>query len=150
MSDPYNSYGSQVAPVTRPAVAQSAPAPAPSRPTFDRIASLDVSDGWKRKFRLIEKAGGPDLPNFRDLPFGERFGMQMNFLAFFFGPIYYLIKGLWRQAVVYTVAIVVVLMVLEAMGVRVGRIGAAVGALYAVRANISYYKLRVLGEAPWI
>ena len=150
VSDPYNSYGSHVVPITRPAVAQSAPAPAPTRPTFDRIAGLDVSDGWKRKFRLIEKAGGPDLPNFRDLPFGERFGMQMNFLAFFFGPIYYLIKGLWRQAVVYTVAIVVVLMVLEAMGVRVGRIGAAVGALYAVRANISYYKLRVLGEAPWI
>jgi hypothetical protein len=36
------------------------------------------------------------------------------------------------------------------MGVRVGRIGPPSGALYAVRANNHYYKLRVSREAPWI
>ena len=41
---------------------------------------------------------------------------------------------------------------MEAAGL--GRFGRAVGygfaAVYAVRANISYYKRTVLGEAPWV
>jgi hypothetical protein len=46
---------------------------APVKPKNDVISGLDVSESWKRKFRLIEKAGGPDLSKFRDLSFGERF-----------------------------------------------------------------------------
>ena len=146
MSDPYNSYGASVPPATQPAAAT------PPRAKTDPISRLDVSESWKRTFRLIDQAGGPALPHFRDLSFGERFGLNFNILAFFFGPFYYLAKGLWRQAVVYFIFTVVLALLLEAMGL--GKLARGVGygfaAVYAIRANISYYKKVVLGDTPWL
>ena len=147
VSDPYNSYGSQVAPVAPSATATAVPAP-----IIDRISRLDVSDSWKRKFRLIDKAGGPDLPHFRDLPFGERFTLNFNILAFIFGPFYYVLKGLWRQAILYLIAAIVLIVLFEMAGL--GKVARAVGygfaAIYALRANPSHYKKVVLGESPWL
>lgn len=145
MSDPYNS-GPHVPP-TAPLVADPSPRAQP-----DPIARLDVSDAWKRKFRLIEKAGGPDLPHFRDLPFGERLSLSLNVLALLFGPVYYLIKGLWRQAVLYVVIAIALGLVLDAIGFGefLRGVGYGFSALYAFRANISYYKKAVLGETPWL
>lgn len=155
MSDPYNSYGSSLPSVaTAPAAPQAAaPRTVPPRlPPRDNIARLDVSDAWKRKFRLIEKAGGPDLPDFRELPFGDRMSININFLALFFGPIYYIVKGLWRQAVVYFVVAFVLILILDAIGLgKITRaVGSGLGIVYALRANISYYRKVVLGEAPWV
>ena len=146
MSDPYNSYGASVPPTAPPTAA------APPRTKSDPISHLDVSESWKRKFRLIDKAGGPDLPNFRDLPFGERFGLNFNILAFIFGPFYYLVKGLWRQAILYFIFTVALVLLLEAIGLgNFSRaVGYGFGAVYALRANISYYKKIVLGETPWL
>lgn len=150
MSDPYNSYGASIPPVKPPGAAPGAGAV--QRPQVDPIARLDVSDSWKRKFRLIEQAGGPDLPGFRDLPFAERFGLNFNVLAFFFGPIYFLIKGLWRQAVVYVVLAIALGVVFDIAGLeKLSRaIGYGIAAVFAVRANISYYKKVVLEETPWL
>jgi hypothetical protein len=117
----------------------------------DPIARLDVSDGWKRKFRLIEKAGGADLPNLRELPFGERRAIGFNFLAFFFGPFYYLAKGLWRPALMYfflALALSVVLG-LAGMGGLARAVGYGLAALYGMRANVACYRKVVLGEARW-
>ena len=94
----------------------------------------------------------PDLSRFRDLPLGERLGLNFNFLGFFFGPIYYLIKGLWRQAVVYLICSVAVAVLFEVVGL--GKFARGVGygfaMLYAMRANVSYYRKVVLGETPWL
>ena len=146
MTDPYNSYGSSVPPAAQPVLAP------PARAKADPIARLDVSESWKRKFRLIDKAGGPDLPHFRDLPFGERFGLNFNILAFIFGPFYYLAKGLWRQAILYFILAVALVLLFEAMGLgKFSRgIGYGFAAMYALRANISYYKRIVLGDTPWL
>ena len=146
MSDPYNSYGSSAPPISQPTTA------VPPRAKADSIARLQVSESWKRKFRLIDKAGGPDLPHFRDLPFGERFGLNFNVLAFIFGPLYYLAKGLWRQALLYFIFAVALVLLLEAMGLgKLSRgIGYGFAAVYALRANISYYKKVVLGDTPWL
>lgn len=67
----------------------------------DRIDRLTVSDKWKKRFKVITKAGGPRLPDFRSLPIAERRGINFNWLAFLLGPFYFLAKGLWRQAIVY-------------------------------------------------
>lgn len=145
MSDPYNSHGSSVSPITQPAAAT------PPRAKADSISRLEVSESWKRKFRLIDEAGGPDMPHFRDLPFRDRFGLNFNVFAFIFGPFYYLAKGLWRQAVLYFIIAVAILFLLEAMGFgRFSRgVGYGVAAVYALRANISYYKKVVLSDTPW-
>ena len=115
------------------------------------IEQLDVSDSWKNTFRLIEKAGGPDLPKFKDLSFGERFSMNFKILAFFLGPFYYLAKGLWKQAVLYLLLAIALILLLDAFGLdKVSKsVGYGFAAIYAVRANVSYYKKVVLGVTPW-
>ena len=122
--------------------------------SFD-IASLPVSDAWKARFRLIEKAGGVKVPQFKTLAFGERMKISFSILAFLFGPIYYIVKGMWKKGLalfaVCLVALFTVVFALELAGL--GRLanaaGYAVAAVFAVRANIDYYKKMVLGENGW-
>jgi hypothetical protein len=115
------------------------------------IAQLDVSDSWKDTFRLIERAGGPDLPHLKELKFGERFSINFKVLAFFLGPFYYLAKGLWKQAVLYLLFAIVLILLLDAFGFeKVSKsVGYGVAAIYSIRANISYYRKMVLGITPW-
>lgn len=145
MTDPYNSYQGP----TVPAPAVAAP---PARPARDAISRLDVSDRWKDLFRAIERAGGPELPRFRALSVPERRSIHFNWLAFIFGPVYYLAKGLWRQTVLYILIFIALALTLDALGLDkvLGGLGPGLSAFFAVRANISYYKKMVLGEAPWV
>jgi len=116
-----------------------------------RIDALKVSDAWKTRFRLIERAGGVKLPNLKALSFGQRMKVMFNVLAFLFGPLYYLTKGLWKKALVlFAICVVVVVVADLVMGDRFGNaIGIATGALFAVRANIDFYKKKVLGDDGW-
>ena len=147
MSDPYNSVGAQMA--APPPLNANAPAP---RPVRDPIAALDVSETWKRRFRLIEQAGGPGLPHQRELTSGERLSINFNFLAFFFGVFYYLAKGMWRQALAYVVLIFVLSLVLVALGWDNANraLATAFYIMFGMRANVSYYRRMVLGEKLWL
>lgn len=119
------------------------------------IDALPVSDAWKQKFRLIEKAGGARQPDLKSLSSGERMKIGFNIVAFLFGPVYYLVKGMWRKALsIFGACIVVIVIlgvVLDLLGV--GRVADALGygaaAVFAVRANIDYYKKMVLGDNGW-
>jgi hypothetical protein len=119
------------------------------------IDGLDVSASWKQKFHLIEKAGGPKQPKLKALSSGERFKIGFNILAFLFGPFYYLAKGMWKRAFslfgLCAVVVIVLAVILELLGL--GRITRALGygaaAVFAVRANIDYYKKCVLGDNGW-
>ena len=144
MSDPYNSAGAM--PTANPYAPPRASLQAPPR---DRISRLDVGDGWKDVFRLIEKAGGAKLPRFRDLANKERRAIQSNWRAFFLGPFYFLAKGLWRPALVVFATAVAIGLGLEAMGLGGVKTGMAVGFYCYMRANVLYYRLKVDGEQPW-
>jgi hypothetical protein len=145
MTDPYNSYQGPTVPT--PVVAAS-----PARPTRDAISGLDVSDKWKDRFRAIERAGGPSLPQFQKLSFRERSSIQFNWLAFIFGPLYFLAKGLWRQTIAYVLIAIALALLLDALGLDkvIRAMGMGFSAVYAIRANISYYKKVVEDEAPWL
>jgi hypothetical protein len=150
MTDPYNSAG----PISTPnpyappqANLQMGPAVA-TTPRNDPIARLDVSDHWKSVFRLIEKAGGAKLPQLRDLERAERRRIMANWRAFFLGPIYLLAKGLWLPALVVFSTAVAVGLALEAMGFGGAQLGVGVGIYCYMRANVLYYRLKVLGEMP--
>jgi len=78
---------------------QSAPKPQPSTTAAPSNELESISDSWKIKFELIEKAGGVKLPNAKNLPFGERMKVRFNVWGFLFGPFYYLVKGMWKKAV---------------------------------------------------
>lgn len=125
------------------------------KPANVQIGSLAVSDSWKQKFRLIRKAGGPRLQNLKALASSERFRIGFNVLAFFFGPIYYAAKGMWRKALslfgICLAAILVIGFALDLAGLsRVAdALGYATAAIFAVRANVDYYKKTVLGDNGW-
>lgn len=152
MSDPYNNNPFANNPYAPPQATADATV---RRTTPDPIARLDVSEFWKERFRLIEKAGGPDLPLIRNLPSAERMKIGFNWLAYLlavlFGPIHYFVKGLWRQGLVYLGITILVLMLLAAIGIN-PRAAVAIGmaAIYASRINVGYYRKVVLGNAPWL
>lgn len=124
-------------------------------PVHGDIESLPVSDAWKQKFLLLEKAGGPKQSNFKALSSGERLKIGFNIVAFLFGPLYYLAKGMWRKALTLFGVCVAVLVVigfaldLAGMSRVADALGYGVAAVFGVRANIDYYKKMVLGDNGW-
>src|SRR5689334_17182493 len=122
-------------------------------PTAD-IDSLDVSETWKKRFRAIQKAGGPAMPNRRALSTRERM-VNFNILAFLLGPVYYLLKGMWRKALTFFVAVTAVVFViaiileLNGLGEYSKSLAYGAAAFFAVRANIDYYKKMVLKDNGW-
>lgn len=153
MTDPYNSYPSNLPPLAANRVESTQPpqASATAQGKIDKIARLDVSDKWKERFRIIEKAGGYQLPDARMLTISESRKISSNWLAFIFWPIYLPLKGLWRQAIAYFLIGIACVLVMELVGLgKFGRVvGYGIGAVAMMRANIGYYKKVVLGEATW-
>jgi len=117
------------------------------------FTAAEIPAGWQRKFALLEKAGGPKMPKYRDLSFSERRGLLFSLWGFFFGPFYYLAKGMWKKAIsltaVCTVLIVVLALIFSAMHWSDGILNIVAGVIFAVRANIDYYKKMVLGDNGW-
>jgi len=121
--------------------------------TSSTISAQEISDAWKKKFVLLEKAGGPKLPKYRELAFGDRIKAVFNVWGFLFGPFYYLAKGMWKKAIVLTVlciaAIVIIEIILRDMKVSGAITNFIAPAIFASRANIDYYKKIILGENGW-
>jgi len=121
--------------------------------TSSTISAQEISDAWKKKFALLEKAGGPKLPKASELAFGDRINAVFNVWGFLFGPFYYLAKGMWKKAIVLTilciVAIVIIEMILRNMGISGTITNFIAPAIFATRANIDYYKKIMLGENGW-
>ena len=121
------------------------------------IDGLPVSEKWKEKFRLFRKAGAPKFSRLKELPAEERkrasFGF--NVLAFLFGPFYYIAKGMWRRGLSLLVVCISAVAAIEALLGLMGwtmlghALGYGIAAVYAVRANIDYYRKMVLGDNGW-
>jgi hypothetical protein len=117
-------------------------------------ATDSVSPSWTRKFALIEGAGGPKLPDLKKLKTGERVAVIFNIWGFLFGPIYYLVKGMWKKAITLTVfglgIIFVAIAALTMAGIDAERsLRFIIPTLFAIRANIDYYKKVVLKDNGW-
>lgn len=120
------------------------------------IAALPVSAKWQTRFRAIQRAGGAQMPDLKPLSAAERrAAVSLNILAFLFGPIYYACKGMWKKALtLFLVGALIVIglgLVLDHFGYQkiANALGYGVAALFAVRANIDYYKKMVLGDNGW-
>ena len=124
-------------------------------PTRVVIDFLPVSAAWKQKFRLLKQAGAPKLTNLKSLSFKERFTINFNIIAFLFGPFYYLAKGMWKKALsifaACAAAVMVIGFALDIAGLSKvsDALGYGVSAIFALRANIDYYKKMVLCENGW-
>ncbi len=106
------------------------------------IESLNVSEKWKVKFRLIEKAGGRigyGCPNISVLTPKERKEIGFNFWGFFFASMFYFVKGMWAKGLILlTVSIV--------LGLIFPPIAAVVWCWCGMAANGDYYRLKVLNR----
>lgn len=70
-------------------------------------------------------------------------------------PVYYIAKGMWKKGLALLLACVLVVIVLSialeyfGLGKIANALGYGVSAVFAMRANIDYYKKMVLGENGW-
>jgi hypothetical protein len=114
-----------------------------------------ISESWKRRFFLIEKAGGPKLSKIRDLSPGERMKVFNNIWASFFGPFYYLSKGMWKKAISLLAFSVVFFVIFTLFywptrsSLRFSMSFVCFTVNFGIRANIDYYKKMILNDNGW-
>jgi Protein of unknown function (DUF2628) len=74
------------------------------------LYSVDqLPQAWQQRFAFFESYGLPAWSTqpqaaYKALPFGKKRRLASNLLAFFFGPIYYFVKGMWRKGLVLLAA----------------------------------------------
>lgn len=112
-----------------------------------------ISDSWKKKFDLMEKAGGVKMQRIKELSFNEKNQVLFNVWGFLFGPIYYLAKGMWKKGISLTIASILAITIVEVICQKFGFsdfiTNFIAGAIFATRANIDYYKKIKLGDNEW-
>ncbi|MEB3035057.1 DUF2628 domain-containing protein [[Mycobacterium] nativiensis] len=123
----------------------------------DADARAELSPTWQQRFAFFDAHGVPSSSPqsraaLRALPFGTRMRITSNFLALFFFPFYFFVKGMWRKGVVWIgvavalAALGVALDVSDGVGRAIG-IGLAAGAM--TTANYGYYLHVVKGSRSW-
>ncbi len=118
----------------------------------------NLSKSWKDLFELFDKCGfngGKDPFAYKALPFWTRSRAQFNFLAFIFGPFYFLFKGMFRIAFSIFLFVIGLIGLLILFDLILGTnpsgfwTSSASGVIYALSANYAYYNYRVNGYRGW-
>jgi len=122
------------------------------------INELDVSESWKKKFEIFERAGefkNGSYENFKALSFMERRKIGFNFIAFIGQPFYYFFKRMWGKGWVlfgFSVLINAAITVVEIVAKihvpnAVYQIIPAV--MFAQMASYDFYRFKVYNETMW-
>ena len=116
-----------------------------------------LAPSWRLRFDFFDAYGLPSSSPqakaaYRALSFGQKLRLTSNILAFFFGPFYFMVKGMWRKglallALALTAGAVMVLLDVS-QSIERG-IGAAFGALAMTTANYAYYLHVVRRSESW-
>lgn len=128
----------------------------------ESIGGVEIKPKWRERFEFFDAHGSPATREyqaaFRHLSLGRRALLGFNILAFIFGPIYYVVLGMWRKALtllaiglgVGAVLTIVEMAVGSALSELVWRaVPVGFSALYATCANYSYYLHVVHGNRSW-
>jgi len=124
--------------------------------------SKKYSAKWQARFDFFDRYGAPSSPGFRDalksLTFRQKFRVNMNLIAFLFGPIYLFVLGLWKKNImlilimmaVYT-AVIIALAIVGMEFPRYLQVGLGYGfnALYGMTTNYNYYLKERKGDNSW-
>ena len=117
-----------------------------------RIDALPVSLGLKKKLHFVHDNLKGIQHGFPD--YGKRgvVWSAFNWWAFLFTVIYYLIKGLWRKALIFLAINCLLVFILELLGapdkVTMG-VGVGMGVLAGMCAYPDIYRKEVLREVFW-
>ncbi|HGN1704441.1 TPA: DUF2628 domain-containing protein [Providencia rettgeri] len=120
------------------------------------------SNKWQKRFDFYDKHGAPNTPEFKTAlktaSFGQRLLINMNFFAFFFGLIYFLILGLWKKGLVLlgvSLGIAILVTIIDGLtgwsfpdGVYNG-LSVGISAMWAMLANYNYYLKETKGLDGW-
>ncbi len=119
------------------------------------IDNLNVSESWKTRFKIINKYCCDDKVF---LQFNKEYqqsgsmeilcsiyfkngGIWTILAAGFFGPFYYLLKGMWLKAIIYTLALCVLLYIISIF-INLSY-GASFAGAWAILAPYDYFRLKV-------
>ncbi|MGV0794966.1 DUF2628 domain-containing protein [Mycolicibacterium sp. XJ1819] len=116
----------------------------------------DLASSWQQRFAFYDRYGVPNsTPEsraaYRQLPFGTKMRLTANGWAFFFGPIYFFLKGMWRKGLALlaiAVGLAVVVLGLDTPDVVVRIASLVVPAIAMTTANYAYY-LHIRGSQSW-
>lgn len=117
---------------------------------------------WQARFDFFDRYGAPSSPSFREalkpLPFREKLRVNMNLIAFLFGPVYLFVLGLWKKNIMLILIMMavyaVVIIALAIAGMEFPRylqVGLAYGfnALYGMSTNYNYYLKERKSDNGW-
>ena len=117
---------------------------------------------WQERFAFFETYGAPNAPGYKpalqQLPFKRKITINANIIAFFFGPIYLFVLGLWKKNLTLIAIIIALTLVLDVVFALVEfsyakqvnfAVGFAMNMLYALSTNYAYYLKEQKGEQGW-
>lgn len=114
----------------------------------------DLSAYWRLKFDFYDRYGTRFTPDAvaaaQARPLATKMRSVINLPALFFGPIYFVAKGMWRKAITLTLFNVALGVVLYLAFPPLGFSElTSNGALYMILAGPAYYRHRVVGSRSW-
>lgn len=158
-----------ITPVTPQKVAKPSIKVKPATATKQTVKSYDdLSKGWQKVFvefdlREADKLGllaSAKHPAHTSRPKSQQlkanFVVSFNILAFLFGPLYYIVKGMWKKGLYLILMLIManigIYMVWELFSdsVLLDRLLPSLNcAIFAALANYDYYRYYKLGETTW-
>ncbi|MBV7569634.1 DUF2628 domain-containing protein [Pseudomonas sp. PDM27] len=129
----------------------------------DELQTYNVSPKWQERFTFFDQYGAPKSPDFKrgfkQLPARKRILINLNFIAFFFGPIYFFVLGLWKKNLAIIAIIVALSFALALIFTLLGYeqapkafdtgMNVAFALMYGLSANYAYYLKQVKGSQGW-
>lgn len=122
------------------------------------INELDVSESWKKKFEILERAGefkNGTYENFKSLSFTERLKIGFNFIAFIGQPFYYFFKKMWGKGwvlfglIVLINAAITVVEIVAKIHISNAVYQSVSPVIFASMANYDFYRFKVHNETMW-
>jgi len=118
---------------------------------------------WQERFDFFDTYGAPNDPRYKAalkaLPtFRKKLLINGNVIAFFFGPIYLFVLGLWKKnlALLGTMFLIYVALsvIFAILGMQFPKaldngLGLGFSCMYAVVTNYAYYLKEIKGEQGW-
>lgn len=131
--------------------------------TTDQVqGSSKYSAKWQERFAFFDAHGAPNAPGYKEalkqLPGKQKITINANIIAFFFGPIYLFVLGLWKKNLTLIAIMVALTFALDAIYALVDfsfakqvnfAVGFAFNLSYALTTNYAYYLKEQKGEQGW-
>lgn len=122
------------------------------------VTTQQYSQKWQKRFDFFEQHGAPKTPEFKSallhMPWYKRLLYNMNFISLFFGPIHFLILGMWKRCITLLACSLVIGFLFGIIEVVSGLnldsfCSLVVGVMWSITANYAYYLHKVKGRNNW-